>query len=350
MEIYTEGRKYPKEWILSFTNMHKYAHLAGDFLYIEVRTKLKLLEDLKKKYEKIVYMEVEEPNRFFVKDPEFRRDKYEFYFYKILTLCVYTTKWLNKLQGSERRTAVFYPIDDALAPPKMEKIYDIIYSGGLHAEWMFEDLKAMTPFKYKFIAHHGMLTYKWLPNLYIAQKLRQFFPKLHLFEPGRKYITENNIPHLEKWNIMAQTKICLTHNIVPCNVANLRNVYETPHWEENEAFSHLPRPSFWGNIRNVFLYIYGKTYIVPQLKTRAFEAALCRSLILCRRDPFNIIKNYFEEGKEFVYYEPGKLAEKVKEILANWESYQPMIEAAHQKFKAEYSTKRFFEKYLQNLV
>lgn len=350
MEIYIEGRKYPKEWILSFTNMQKFAHLAGDFIYIEVRVKLSLLEELVKRGKKIVYMEVEEPNRFFVTDPEFRRDKYEFYFHKILTLCPYTTEWLNKKQGKERRIPVFYPIDGDLTPPKAEKIYDIIYSGGIYAKWMYEDLKAMSRFKYKFVAHHGMLVYRYLPGLYPFRKLRQYFPKLNLFEPARKYITDNNIPHLEKWKIMSQTRITLTHNIVPCFVSNLKNIYSTEGWEDNKAFDALPRPSVWQNVRNFFDKLGGKTYIVPQLKTRAFEAALCRSLILCRRDPFNMIEKYFEPGKEFVYYEPGKLAEKVDEILANWSAYEPIIEAAHQKFMNEYTTKRFFEKYLEHLV
>ena len=100
---------------------------------------------------------------------------------------------------------------------------------------------------------------------------------------------------------------------------------------------------------NFLNHLRGKVYMVPQLKTRAFEAALCHSLILCLRDPFNIIERFFEPDKEFVYYEPGKLEEKIREILANYDSYKPMIERAHKKFMAEYTTKRFVEKFLKDM-
>lgn len=350
MEILNEGRKYPKEWIASFTHMEKFAPLAiSDFLYIEVRLNFKVLE--KYKGRKIVYMDMEEPNRFFVSNPVFRRDAYEYDFYKILTMCPFTAVWLNKKQGSERRTPVFYPVDDELAPPKEEKIYDIIYSGGLYSDWLFADVKTISKFKYNFIAHNGALTYKFFPNLYVIGKIKQLFPRFkNMFEGGRRYITKSNIPHLEKWKIMAQTKITLVHNIVPCSVSNLANIYGTDGWEDNEAFRLLPRPNLFTPLTAIFNRLRGKTYIVPQLKSRAFEAALCRSLILCRRDEFNVIERFFEPDKEFVYYEPGKLEEKVREILANFDAYQPIIENAYQKVKKEYTTQRFFEKYLKNLT
>lgn len=244
---------------------------------------------------------------------------------------------------------VFYPIDPELGPPEMGKKYDIIYSGGIYSDWLFDDLKTISKFNYKFVAYNGVLTYKFLPNLYIVKKIKQKFPHLKFLEKGARYITDSNIPHLEKWKIMAQTKITIVHNIVPCYASNLVNIYNTEGWQDNEAFSLLPRPNFFTSITTFFNQLRGKTYIVPQLKSRAFEAALCHSLILCRRDQFNIIENFFEPEKEFVYYEPGKLEEKIREILSNWSVYELVIENAHKKFLAEYTTEKFFEKYLKNL-
>src|SRR3989344_3427495 len=349
MEILKEGIKYPKEWVGSFTNVHKFAHLAPDFLYIETRFKLSILDVLKSKNKKIAYFDMEEPNRYFLNDPEFRREKYEFYFDKILTMCPYTAIWLNKKQGKERRMPVFYPIDPDIGPQKMKKEYDVIYSGGLYDPWMFDDVKAISKFNYKFIAHSGILAYKFLANNYFINKIRSKFPKYKIFEAGRKYITESNIPHLEKWNIMSKTKITITHSIVPCPAACLKNIYRADGWQDNEAFRLLPRPNIFSPFKNFIDTLLGKIYLVPQLKSRAFEAALCRSLILCRKDPWNVIERFFEPNKEFVYYEPGKLAEKVKEILADWPKYEIIIENAHKKFIAEYTTQRFFEKYLKNI-
>jgi hypothetical protein len=350
MEVHTGGRKYPKEWIMSFTNMDKFAHLAGDFVYLEVRINFKGLLGPALKGRKIVYAELEEPNRFFVSDPIFRRDEYEDYFYKILTICPFTAAWLNKQQGAERRIPVFYPIDPELGPSKMEKIYDIIYSGGLHSKEIFEDVKTISRFNYRFVAHNGILTYTVLPNFRIVRKIRHLFPNLKFMEAGARYITEKNIPHLEKWKIMAQTKITLLQNTVPCNASGVKNVWRTKGWEDNEAFALFPRPSAWRTITNFLDRIRGKTFMAPQLKTRAFEAALCRSLILCRRDPWNLIEHFFESDKEFVYYEPGKLEKKIREILSDFKKYEPIIENAHKKFMAEYTTQRYFEKYLKYLT
>lgn len=335
---------------MSFTNMDKFAHRAGDFVYLEVRINFKGLLGPALKGKKIVYMDIEEPNRFFVSDPVFRREEYEHYFYKILTICPFTATWLNKQQGAERRVPVFYPIDPELAPPKMEKIYDIMYSGGLHSKELFENVKTISRFNYKFIAQSGVLTYAFLPNCRVVRKLRHLFPRFKIMEAGARYITEQNIPHLEKWKIMAQTKITLLQNTVPCNASGVQNVWQTEGWEDNEAFALFPRPSVWRTIANFFDRIRSKTFTVPQLKTRAFEAALCRSLILCRRDPWNVIERFFEPDREFIYYEPGKLEEKVREILSDFKRYEPVIENAHKKFMAEYTTQRFFEKYLKDLT
>ena len=52
-----------------------------------------------------------------------------------------------------------------------------------------------------------------------------------------------------------------------------------------------------------------------------FEAAFCRSLILCRRDRWNVIERFFEPGEEFVYYEEGKLTETLGRVLADFGAY-----------------------------
>jgi len=91
----------------------------------------------------------------------------------------------------------------------------------------------------------------------------------------------------------------------------------------------------------------GYEIAVPQLKSRIFEAAFCRSLILCKKDNFNVIEKYFTPNKEFVYYEEGKLFEKVNSILGNFEDYLPLIERAYNRAVKEYTTAAFYEKFLK---
>lgn len=85
----------------------------------------------------------------------------------------------------------------------------------------------------------------------------------------------------------------------------------------------------------------------PQIKTRPFEAAIGKSLILCQRDNWNIIERFFEPNKEFIYFNNQEdLFEKIKFILANYSDYTPMIEAAFHRAINEYTSRKFIEKYV----
>jgi len=61
-----------------------------------------------------------------------------------------------------------------------------------------------------------------------------------------------------------------------------------------------------------------------------------------KKDPWNIIEHYYTPDVDFVYFEClDELENKIKGILNNWESYQPMIESAYNK-SLNYTTKKLF--------
>ncbi len=85
----------------------------------------------------------------------------------------------------------------------------------------------------------------------------------------------------------------------------------------------------------------------PQTKTRFFEAAASKSLILCLKDRWNSIEEWFVPDVDFMYYESKEeLSTKIVEIVHNFDKYIPMIEAAYKKTLAEYTTFKFIEKYV----
>jgi hypothetical protein len=119
-------------------------------------------------------------------------------------------------------------------------------------------------------------------------------------------------------------------------------VWKYPDWRANQAFSDIP-----GVIGLLKRLIARQQIEVPQLKSRVFEAAFCRSLILCKRDNFNVIEKYFTPNEEFVYYEEGRLVETVNKILSNYDAYLPVIDEAYKRAVSQYTTAVFFEKYLK---
>ena len=70
---------------------------------------------------------------------------------------------------------------------------------------------------------------------------------------------------------------------------------------------------------------------------------------MCKHDQFNIIENYFEPGKEFVYYYEGELELKILEILENFGNYEQVIDNAYKRAINNYTTEKFVENYLKTI-
>ena len=260
---------------------------------------------------RVVRLEFEEPNKFFISE-DF--DTYDPDFHKVFTLCPFTSEYFNKRQGVERRVPIFFPFNEKFIPPKSEKYYDIIYTGHLHPRPIMRDIKTLSRFNYRLVSNSD-----------------------------HELVTDRGVRYEEKLSLISQSKITLTHNLLYPTVRHVLNVWKYPEWRTNQAFCDIPR-GLMGLAKRLLI---GPEIEVPQLKSRIFEAAFCRSLILCKKDNFNGIERYFTPGEEFVYYEEGQLTETVNKILSNYDSYVPVIERAFTRSAEQYTTAAFFEKYLK---
>jgi glycosyltransferase involved in cell wall biosynthesis len=84
----------------------------------------------------------------------------------------------------------------------------------------------------------------------------------------------------------------------------------------------------------------------PQLKSRPFEAAFGKSLILCKRDDWNFLSTWFDEGTEFFYYNNAQeLQARINDVLSNYERNIPIIENAYRKAMDNYTTEAFVKKH-----
>lgn len=84
----------------------------------------------------------------------------------------------------------------------------------------------------------------------------------------------------------------------------------------------------------------------PQLKTRCFEAAFGKSLMLVKKDKYNLVEDWFTENEDFLYFEEGNLHSSIKHCLEHYNKYESMIESAYTKAMNNYTTKHFVERYL----
>jgi hypothetical protein len=260
----------------------------------------------------LVRLEFEEPNKFFLGD---RQEKYDADFCKIFTLCPYTAKYLNETQGNSKRVPIFFPFNEDYIPKKEEKIFDIIYTGHVVSTKILKDLEIISRFNYKFVSNSK-----------------------------HELVTDLSVDYAGKMSLISKSKITLVHNLLYPTLRHIRNVWKYADWRNNSAFSELP------SLINIYKYfISSEKMVVPQLKSRVFEAAFGRSLILCKKDPFNVIEKYFIPDKEFLYYEEGGLENTIQLIINNYEKYSHIAERAYERAIVEYTTEAFFNKYLKDL-
>jgi hypothetical protein len=138
----------------------------------------------------------------------------------------------------------------------------------------------------------------------IVNVIKKFFMHRYVSFRG-PFATNINVSYKEKLQLIANSRINIIHNIVSDNI--------------------------------------------PQLKTRPFESAFCKTLMVCRYDKFKTIEKWFTPDEDFIYYNnESDLEQIISDVLENYDNYQFMIENAYNKAKKEYTTEQFVKKYLIN--
>jgi len=243
---------------------------------------------------KSIYLNIEEPNGFCVQP----YNTYNTCFDKIFTICPYTRDWLNQKENSNKRVETFYPIHKKYIPKKQEKTYDVIYAGSILDGWIKNIVVELKKYNSAIVSHSK-----------------------------NNLVTHFNLNNEKKLNIYAKSKMAIVHNSLFLADAHVQMIMTQSDWNKNEAFKHLDKK------------------ILPQLKSRLFEAAMTRSIILCKRDYWNVVERYFVPEEDFLYFDSNEELNKlIQEISAHYHLYERIAENAFNKFSTKYTTKNFVDK------
>mgnify|MGYP003117113913 FL=1 len=228
-------------------------------------------------------------------------------FSKIYTICPYSADWLNEVQGANRFVPTYFPFNESqIVHEKEEKVYDTIYWGGVHGEDHMHILDTISKFKHHFFTLG--------PAEWIKSRERAYY----------KYITHTNAARSEMWKVLRKTKVNVLVNLLHLKEEQKVNIKNIGGWEKNKAFSHVDEG------------------IVPQFKTRPIESAVNRTLMLVKKDPWNVIEYWFKPEEHFLYYEDNsELEDKVRDICNNWNDYEHIVENAFNEAVNKYTTKNF---------
>ena len=83
--------------------------------------------------------------------------------------------------------------------------------------------------------------------------------------------------------------------------------------------------------------------IMPQFKVRTHEITSSKSLMIVKKDPWNLIEHYFLPDKEFLYYKnKNDLEDKLRYILNNYNKFSSVINNAYKR-SLNYTVKPLFD-------
>lgn len=250
-----------------------------------------------------VYLDFEEPNRF-KQDPEGFLDGERERWDLILSICPYSSVWLNTWHKNKAtfRIPVFYPFDVRYIPQKFNKEFDVCYVGSSNSSELKLLVQTIARYKYCYVSHGK-------PDL----------------------VTDSDVSYEDKLSIIARSKISICSNLL----------YE----EYADQYSHIKRIEHYGGNRAFSNLDLG---FKPQLKPRVIESAFCRSLILCREDQWNVIEKYFEPNEDFLYFNNEDLDNAINSVLRlPNEEVERITENAFNKAVNNYTTKHFYERFIK---
>lgn len=238
----------------------------------------------------------EEPNGFFIPTAYNAIIDCENNFDLIFSICKYTIEWRKNHFDIDKRIYVPSPFSNKFIYPNQEKTIPV------------------------YITAHNRPS-PILPYMFrTVKKFGGTIVDASQYKP---------ITHEEKMILNGKSKISITYSLLFVDNNHIASIKSLPKWQYNEAFKNL------------------ESGFVPQMKTRVYEAALSKSLILHKRDEWNIIEDWYTPEEDFIYFDDeNDLLDKIDEINKNYHKYIHIAENAYNKTINNYISEHFIEKYI----
>ncbi len=219
-------------------------------------------------------------------------------------MCPYTTEWMNKKIGPKFVNS-FFPLNSDYLPlcnVEVKKDIDVCYIGQNNSAEISNIVTTIKGFNHAWVSF------------------------------GSDNVDYRGLNYNKKLDVIARSKIVVCHNLWWPTEDYINKIKSIDGYKNNKAFERIDEG------------------MAPQLKSRCFEAAFCKSLMLVRQDPWNVIEQYFAPEIDFLYYKPEKLAQNIKDLLSTWDKFsywQEIVNNAHKKACENYSVGDFVEKVIE---
>ncbi len=289
--VYDPDGEYP-DVINSFYELSRFNNESTEEVFFQgYNTSISSsIKEPYKDYRRRVYMNLEAPCSFFTAtDAVLSQD----FFTESYTICPYTADWLN---ASNLTDTKYFPI---AFPIRMEALaaYSDVQPSGKEIDVAYMGTVVSDE-------HNAIVD--------LIQNYKYMFATLH----SDPRATAVSVRCVEKWCMLSSVKMNVAVNLLYPNDSHIQLLKKYPGWQQNVAFSHVDQ------------------YIVPQFKPRVIESAACKVLNLVKRDPWNVIENWFVPKEEFLYWDDlVGLKRLIEDVLADYEAYWSIVERAYEKVK-----------------
>ena len=229
-------------------------------------------------------------------------DKYD-YFTEVYCVCPYTCAFMNRHFGYEKFKYIPYPWTNLENITFYEYDVDACWFGGIHGDDHFQGIQSISKRPHRFI--NGGFNNSPQTAPYI-----------------RSIATDIGLSTGEKLAKVAKCKTNLSYN----------KLYLKGHSASskvgdnfNKAFSHY------------------REDMLPQLKVRTHEIVSCKSLLLVKKDPWNLVEDFYTEGKDFLYFSShDELETIIDEVCSDDKAHRKMVDNAFETHK-KYTVERVME-------
>ena len=284
--------EYP-DVINSYYDIEKFSEESNSVLFLGYatsrcgETRSKYLN-----YKNRIYLNLESPCSF-CSTSSFEEESR--YFTHTYTICPYTADWISSRTSIVANAIPFPYNEDCFSSiPKDMKILTSMYMGTIMCK-----------------EHEDMVR--------VIKKRSHSICSLHL----HPLVTNHNISSHQKWMILGSSKSSVIMNMCPVTEQHKSWIVK------NDLSSHVA----FNNLDYNFM---------PQFKPRVVESMACKSLCLVKKDPWNVIENWFKPNEHFLYWETlDELDLLIENIDKNFENYSDIINSAFEEVK-KYEIKKIF--------
>lgn len=243
------------------------------------------------------------PCEFILQNDYYYIDAYE-NFTEVYSVCPFTCEFMNKYFGEEKFIYIPYPYTNTSVNDFYKYDATACFFGSINGNEHAEMIDTIRKFPYKYITSQQNT---WLHHPYEYEAC-----------------THVNLSTPEKLIQVSKSKSNITIN----------KLYKTPSNKINRGI---------GDIELKIYDMIGVDNTMPQFKVRTHEIASCKSLILCKKDNWNLIEDFYEPNKHFIYFETFlELEEILNDVEKNIDKYIPIIDAAYEQVQ-KYSVENIFK-------